>query len=187
MVKIWRPNVHCCTKYTVFPCKRSHRMYCVSHNIKLTILHLIQHIWQHCGSKVEDFHASPAQCLVAPNSASSVCFYISILNNLQTQPLWRVYFHSRLHLQAPTFLCLQPHHHLPSTLSDHVSTKTKQSIFRGEYVEFDLLLPGNSSFLTDNTLTRLFISVDGKQVDLPKQARKKAWMDCLFLARSLIS
>ena len=60
-----------------------------------------------------------------------------------------------------------------SSLADHVSTKTKQAILRGEYVEFDLLLPENSSLLTDNELTGLSISVGGKQVDLPNPRKKK--------------
>ena len=43
--------------------------------------------------------------------------------------------------------------HLPSatpssSLADHVPTKTKQVVLRGEYVEFDLLLPENSSLIT---------------------------------------
>ena len=73
---------------------------------------------------------------------------------------------------------------LPSTtpsspLADHVSTKTKQAILRGEYVEFDLLLPENSSLLTDNELTGLSISVGGKQVDLPNSRKKKTHVDSI--------
>ena len=64
-----------------------------------------------------------------------------------------------------------------SSLADHVSTKTKQAILRGEYVEFDLLLPENSSLLTDNELTGLSISVGGKQADLPNSRKKKAHVD----------
>ena len=53
-----------------------------------------------------------------------------------------------------------------SSLADHVPTKTKQAVLRGEYVEFDLLLPENSSLTTDNELTGLSISVGGKQVEI---------------------
>ena len=60
-----------------------------------------------------------------------------------------------------------------SSVADHVSTKTNQAILRGEYVEFDLLLPENSSLLTDNELTGLSISVGGKRVDLPNPRKKK--------------
>ena len=66
-----------------------------------------------------------------------------------------------------------------SSLADHVSTKTKQAILRGEYVEFDLLLPENSSLLTDNELTGLSISVGGKQVDLPNPRKKKTHVDSI--------
>ena len=68
---------------------------------------------------------------------------------------------------------------LSSSLADHVSTKTKQAILRGEYVEFDLLLPENSSLLTDNELTELSISVGGKQVDLPNPRKKKTHVDSI--------
>ena len=66
-----------------------------------------------------------------------------------------------------------------STLADHVSTKTKQAILRGEYVEFDLLLPENSSLLTNNELTGVSISVGGKQVDLPNPRKKKTHVDSI--------
>ena len=74
--------------------------------------------------------------------------------------------------------------HLPSatpssSLADHVPTKTKQAVLRGEYVEFDLLLPENSSLVTDNELTRLSISVGGKQVELPNPRRKKTHVDSI--------
>ena len=66
-----------------------------------------------------------------------------------------------------------------SSFTDHVSTKTKQAILRGEYIEFDLLLPENSSLLTDNELTGLSISVGGKQVDLPNPRKKKTHVDSI--------
>ena len=74
--------------------------------------------------------------------------------------------------------------HLPSatpsfSLADHVPTKTKQAVLRGEYVEFDLLLPENSSLITDNELTGLSISVGGKQVELPNSRRKKTHVDSI--------
>ena len=74
--------------------------------------------------------------------------------------------------------------HLPSatpssSLADHVPTKTKQAVLRGEYVEFDLLLPENSSLVTDNELTGLSISVGGKQVELPNPRRKKTHVDSI--------
>ena len=74
--------------------------------------------------------------------------------------------------------------HLPSatpssSLTDHVPTKTKQAVLRGEYVEFDLLLPENLSLITDNELTGLSISVGGKQVELPNPRRKKTHVDSI--------
>ena len=66
-----------------------------------------------------------------------------------------------------------------SSLADHVPTKTKQAVLRGEYVEFDLLLPENSSLITDNELTGLSISVGGKQVELPNPRRKKTHVDSI--------
>ena len=59
-----------------------------------------------------------------------------------------------------------------SSLATHVSQKTKQAILRGEYVEFDSLLPENSS-LSNPDLPGVSISFDGKQIDLPSPARRK--------------
>lgn len=52
-----------------------------------------------------------------------------------------------------------------SSLADHVSQKTKHAILRGEYVEFDLLLPENLSLLSDNELSRLSISTHVDSID----------------------
>ena len=59
-----------------------------------------------------------------------------------------------------------------SSLSAHVPTKVKQAIFKGEYVEFDTLLP-ESSCLSDNDLPGVCISFNGKQLSLPSSSRKK--------------
>ena len=74
--------------------------------------------------------------------------------------------------------------HLPSatpssSLADHIPTKTKQAVLCSEYIEFDFLLPENSSLITDNELTRLSISVGEKQVELPNPRRKKTHVDSI--------
>ena len=74
----------------------------------------------------------------------------------KTQQLADPTFLASLLSQPPT--SASPELPLPSStpsssLAHHVSTNTKQAILRGEYVEFDLLLPENSSLLTDNELT----------------------------------
>ena len=68
---------------------------------------------------------------------------------------------------------LDPHPpQLQSPLASHVSQKTRQAILRGEYVEFDTLLPENSS-LHNNDLPGVSISFEGKQLEFPSPARKK--------------
>ena len=66
-----------------------------------------------------------------------------------------------------------------SSLADHVSQKTNHAILRGEYVEFDLLLPEIWSLLSDNDLSGLSISLGGKQVDLPNPPKKKTHVDSI--------
>ena len=59
-----------------------------------------------------------------------------------------------------------------SSLSAHIPTKVKQAVLKGEYVEFDTLLPENSC-LSDNDLPGVCISFDGKQLSVPSSSRKK--------------
>ena len=71
----------------------------------------------------------------------------------------------------------QPAHdlHLPQlqpSLASHVSQKTRQAILKGEYVEFDTLLPENSS-IHNTDLPGVSISFEGKQLDIPSPTRKK--------------
>lgn len=58
-----------------------------------------------------------------------------------------------------------------ASLASHVPSKTRQAILRGEYVEFDSLLPENSCL--DGDHPGLSISFDGKQINVPSPARKK--------------
>ena len=49
--------------------------------------------------------------------ASALTPQPSTTRQLADPTLWRVYFHSRLRLQAPTFLYLRQHHHLLSLIT----------------------------------------------------------------------
>ena len=59
-----------------------------------------------------------------------------------------------------------------ASLIAHVPLKTRQSILRGEYVEFDILLPENSC-LGEGDLPGVSISFDGKQLSIPSPSRKR--------------
>lgn len=59
-----------------------------------------------------------------------------------------------------------------SSIAAHVPQKTRQLILRGEFVEFDSLLPENSC-LNESELPGVSISFEGKQVNIPTPARKK--------------
>ena len=62
--------------------------------------------------------------------------------------------------------------HVQSSIAAHVPQKTQQAILRGEFVEFDSLLPENSC-LNESELPGVSISFEGKQVNIPTPARKK--------------
>ena len=57
------------------------------------------------------------------------------------------------------------------SLASHVPSKTRQAILRGEYVEFDSLLPEN--LWLDGDHRGVSISFDEKQLNIPSHARKK--------------
>ena len=59
-----------------------------------------------------------------------------------------------------------------ASLTSHVQPKTRQAILRGEYVEFDSLLPENSC-LDEGNHPGVSISFDGKQLNIPSPSRKR--------------
>lgn len=106
---------------------------------------------QHSQSKAEELYACPAKWLIASNSASSVCY--------TSQPS------TTRHLADPTFVASLLSHlstsasaDLPlpsstpsSSLTDHVSIKTKQAILRSEEVVTKLRNKGGCPLTKTNT------------------------------------
>lgn len=60
----------------------------------------------------------------------------------------------------------------PSSIAAHVSPRIRQSIARGEFVEFDSLLPENSS-ISDNEFPGFSVSVEGQNFNIPLPSRRK--------------
>ena len=82
-------------------------------------------------------------------------------------------------LLSPPFGQVQQAQQPFSSLTTHVPQKTKQSITRGEFVEFDSLLPENS-YLNESDLAGMSISFEGKQVNVPTPScKKKTHIDSL--------
>ena len=83
----------------------------------------------------------------------------SFVSSLLTQP-------TSGNLSTPPSSCS------PSPIAAHVPHKTRQAILNGEFVEFDSLLPENSS-LVDHDLPGISIQFEGKHVNIPTPSRKK--------------
>ena len=75
--------------------------------------------------------------------------------------------------QQPSTSTQRPQQQFPqASPTSHVQSKTRQAIVRGEYVEFDSLLPENSC-LDEGDHPGVSISFDGKQLNIPSPSRKK--------------